>query len=361
VGSRHIASNVFELLGGLQTALLGLATVLFALLFTAANERFWSSVTLEGILLSSSWLGILAIGTTFAFSTGAADFSIMANTAFSGIVAAAISGSLSPIVGVPIAILASTAVGLLNAIIVVRFRVNGFLATLVMSGALRGVDYLCGRGNIGIPVTDDFIGSMLATTAGPFPLVFGLVVILALGGAFVMRWTTFGRTFLAVGGNPVAARLAGLNPSRTVMLGYLISGASAGVGGIVLASRLGAGIPAAAAGQELSMFGAVLIAGTSLWGGRANVVGSIVAIVLLAMVYSGLVLSDYPERLQQILAGILLIASVWYVQSNLEERLRRLRLRETRHAGPDSGLCSVPQGGVGSGPDPSPNPNKDVR
>ena len=100
------------------------------------------------------------------------------------------------------------------------------------------------------------------------------------------------------------------------MIGYLISGAAAGIGGIVLASRLGAGIPAAAVNQELSLFGAVLIAGTSLWGGRANVVGSIVAILLLQIIYTGLVLSGYPERLQPILASILLIASVWYVQSD---------------------------------------------
>ena len=188
------------------------------------------------------------------------------------------------------------------------------------------------------------MGHVLATEIGPFPVVFGLVLILAVGGAFVMRWTRFGRTLLAVGGSPAAARLAGLDPSRTIMIGYLISGAAAGIAGIVLASRLGAGIPAAAANQELALFGAVLIAGTSLWGGRANVVGSIVAILLLQIVYTGLVLSGYPERLQPILASILLIASVWYVQSDTVDLLQRLRLRRPKPAdpGPPTG------GGAGS-------------
>jgi ribose/xylose/arabinose/galactoside ABC-type transport system permease subunit len=207
-----------------------------------------------------------------------------------------------------------------------------------MAGAVRGVDYLMGRGTVGIGVTDDFMGRVLAIVIGPFPLVFALVVLLALGGAFVMRWTRFGRTLLAVGGNPAAARLAGLDASRTVMIGYVISGVSAGIGGVVLASRLGAGIPAAAAGQELALFGAVLIAGTSLWGGRANVVGSIVAIVLLQVVYSGLVLSGYPERLQQILAAVLLLASVWYVQSDVEDRIRRFRRRGPGSADPGAAL-----------------------
>jgi putative xylitol transport system permease protein len=344
VNGRRTIRNVFDLLGGFQTLLLVAALVLAVLIFVVQNPQFLSSATVRSILLSSSWFGILAVGTTFALATGAADFSIMANTALSGIVAAAVSGTLSPVIGVPAAIVAAMTVGLLNGVIVVRFRVNGFLATLVMAGAVRGVDYLLGRGTTGVAVTDDFMGHVLAIEFGPFPAVFGLVVVLALGGAFVMRWTTFGRTLLAVGGSPGAARLAGLDPSRTVMIGYLISGAAAGIGGIVLASRLGAGIPAAGANQELALFGAVLIAGTSLWGGRANVVGSIVAIVLLQIVYTGLVLSGYPERLQPILASILLIASVWYVQSDAEDRLQRLRPRRPTRADPGP----PKKGGTGS-------------
>ena len=332
MSGRLVARNVFVLLGGFQTLLLGAAMCLAFLLFTIAVPVFLSSATINSILLSSAWFGILAVGTTFALAAGAADFSIMANTALSGIVAAGVSGSLSPVIGVPAAIGAAMAIGLVNGVIVVRFRVNGFLATLVMAGAVRGVDYLLGSGTRGIAVTDDFMGNVLALEIGPFPVTFGLVIVLALGGAFVMRWTRFGRTLLAVGGSPTAARLAGLDPSRTVMIGYLISGAAAGIGGIVLASRLGAGIPAAAVNQELALFGAVLIAGTSLWGGRANVVGSIVAILLLQIIYTGLVLSGYPERLQPILASILLIASVWYVQSDAGDRLQSLRLRLPRPA-----------------------------
>jgi putative xylitol transport system permease protein len=327
VSGRHVLRNVFDLLGGFQTVLLLIATALAVLFFAMNDPQFLSSFTILSVLLSSSWFGILAVGTTFALAAGAADFSIMATTALSGIVAAGVSGALSPVIGVPAAIAAAMAIGLLNGLIVVRFGVNGFLATLVMAGAVRGVDYLLGSGTRGIAVTDDFMGHVLALEVGPFPLVFGLVIVLALGGAFIMRWTRFGRTLLAVGGSPAAARLAGLDPSRTIMIGYLISGAAAGVGGIVLASRLGAGIPAAAVNQELSLFGAVLIAGTSLWGGRANVVGSIVAILLLQIVYTGLVLSGYPERLQPILASFLLLASVWYVQSDVVDLWRRFRPR----------------------------------
>ena len=161
MSGRHVVRNVFDLLGGFQTLLLVVAPLLAVLVFGIGNGQFLSSAD-QSILLSSAWFGILAVGTTFALAAGAADFSIMATTALSGIVAAGVSGSLSPVIGVPAAIGAAMAIGLVNGLIVVRFRVNGFLATLVMAGAVRGVDYLLGSGTRGIAVTDDFMGDVLA-------------------------------------------------------------------------------------------------------------------------------------------------------------------------------------------------------
>ena len=122
MNTRHIGRDIFDLVGGVPTILLGLATVMAVLVFSFANGQFVSSAIVASILLSSAWFGILAVGTTFALATGAADFSIMATTALSGIVAAGVSGALSPVIGIPAAILAAMTVGLLNGIIVVRLR-----------------------------------------------------------------------------------------------------------------------------------------------------------------------------------------------------------------------------------------------
>src|SRR5688572_10377906 len=107
MNGRHAIRGVLELVGGPHTILLAIATLVAILVFAASNPLFWSPATIRSILLSSSWFAILAVGTTFALATRAVDFSIMANTALAGIVAASVSGSLSPVIGVPAAILAA--------------------------------------------------------------------------------------------------------------------------------------------------------------------------------------------------------------------------------------------------------------
>ena len=113
VSARQVARNVFDLLGGFQTVLLAIAAVVAVVYFAMGNGQFLSEFTILSILLSSSWFGVLAVGTTFALAAGAADFSIMATTALSGIVAAGVSGSLSPVIGVPAAMAINGAVALL--------------------------------------------------------------------------------------------------------------------------------------------------------------------------------------------------------------------------------------------------------
>ena len=151
--------------------------------------------------------------------------------------------------------------------------------------------------------------------------------------ALAMDRTTFGRELLAVGGNPAAARLAGIPAARKMTAAYVISGIGAALGGILLAARLGAGIPASGTGQELTLFSAILIAGTPLWGGRANVIGSVVAIVLLTTLYTGLVLAGFPDRIRADRVGILLLFSIWLVARRSEgARLVPLHLIRGRPA-----------------------------
>jgi ribose/xylose/arabinose/galactoside ABC-type transport system permease subunit len=174
-------------------------------------------------------------------------------------------------------------------------------------------------------VDDWFMDDILPTDLGPIPLAFVVAVIVAAIAIVVVERTRVGRELLAVGGNPVAARLAGIPAARLTAAAYVVSGIGAALGGVLLAARLGAGIPASGAGQELTLFSAVLIAGTPLWGGRANVLGSVVAIVLLTTFYTGLILAGLPDRLQQIASGILLLFSIWLVAHS--ERMRSMRLR----------------------------------
>jgi ribose transport system permease protein len=320
-----------EWLGGVPTfVLLGLL-VLIVFVFALASETFAHERTLVTVLRSSAWIAVIAVTTTVALAAGAVDFSIMSTAALSGIVAAAASAAWTPFVGIPVALAAGALVGLLNALFVVRFKVNAFLATLVMAGAIRGVDFALGQGTRGVRVQDWFMADVLPEEVGLIPIAFVLSVVVMVVATVVMDRTRAGRELLAVGGNPTAARLAGIPSAHLLTVAYVVSGIGAALGGVLLAARLGAGIPASGTGQELTLFSAILIAGTPLWGGRANIVGSVVAIILLTTLYTGLVLAGFPDRIQQIASGILLLFSIWLVARRSEgARLIPLRLSRAR-------------------------------
>lgn len=327
-----------EAAGGVATGLLLLSLGAICVLFTLATDDFATSATAASVLLSASWLAVLAVGTSLALAAGAIDFSIMGSVALTGLVAADIGASAGPAAGVAAALAVGLAVGLANALVVVRLRVNPFLATLAMGGLLRGIDFLLGQGTLGISVEDGLLGDWLLREWHSVPYAFLVVLVCAVAGVWIAGYTTFGRRLLAVGGNPSAARLAGIPPLRVQTYGYAISGAASALAGILLASRLGAGVPAAGTGQELTLFSAVLIGGTSLWGGRVNVLGSVLAIVFLTALYSGLVLSGQSEHLQSVVSGVLLVVSVWLVQS----RRRRLRIgRGERRTGGAVGVAAA--------------------
>lgn len=320
LAARHLAAS----LGGMPSLLLVGGLGLLCLLFALATEDFATEATLRTVLLSGAWLAVLAVGTSLALAAGAIDFSIMANVALTGLVAAKLAAT-HPTLGILAGLGVGALVGLANSVFVVGLGVNPFLGTLAMLGALRGIDLMIGDGTVGISVTDSFLGDVLLRDAAGVPYAFLIVTVVTVVAVWAMGYTVFGRRLIAVGGNAEAARLAGIRPRRVQTYGYLISGVAAGCAGILLASRLGAGVPLAGNGQELTLFSAVLIGGTSLWGGRANVLGSLLAVLLLTTLYSGLVLSGHSEYWQGIVSGCLLIVSVWLVQ---RETGRSLSLRD---------------------------------
>jgi ribose/xylose/arabinose/galactoside ABC-type transport system permease subunit len=304
------------MVGGTPTVLLGVGIVLVVAVMTVAVPTFASGATARTVMLSTTWIGILAIGTTMALAAGAIDFSIAAIVAFSGIVTAAVAAEVGGVLGSVAGILAGAAFGLINAVLVVRLRLNPFLATLASGTALRGFCYLLSEtANTGITINDEFLLQTLgASFERSVPYVFLLLVAITLVATWVMSESAFGRSLIAVGGNPSAARLVGIRPERSKVVAYVLSGAFAGVAGVLLASRIGSGLPAAALGQELTLFSAVLLGGTALWGGRSNVVGSVAAVLFMSVLYTGIVLAGLPNRIPGLVSSMLLVFSIWITQ-----------------------------------------------
>ena len=316
-----------RLAGALASPLVYISVALLVslVIFIVIVPRFGTTKNLAGIGAASASLGVMAVGATLALGAGAIDFSIAGNAAMTGSIAAVVAANTFPEMGIIVGLLAAVIVGLVNATVTIRFRVNAFIATLAMAGSLRGISFVVSN-SVGVFVDLGPLVTIGQGKVGDIPYsVFFFVVIAVLGG-WILRSTTLGRSMLAVGGDPAAARIAGIRTEPVQYIGYIASALAAGMAGLLLTGRAGVAVPQAASGTELLVFSAVLLGGTSLNGGRATVLGSVLGILFLNTLYTGLVLAKVSPYWQTIIQGALLIVAVRLVQLRSEGRdpLQRL-------------------------------------
>ncbi|HBG97404.1 MAG TPA: sugar ABC transporter permease [Rhodobacteraceae bacterium] len=301
-----------------------LALILICVGLAIGNEYFLSTRNILNVLRQTSINGILAIGMTFVILTRGIDLSVGSVVAFAGVVSASLAttSSTAMVAGGPypalLALAAGLAVGMasgaVNGVIVSRFAVPAFVATLGMLSAARGLTLLYAGGRPVPALTPEyrFIGT--GDLFGiPMPVViFALVFLLAW---WVLGATRFGRNVYAVGGNPHAATVAGINVRRTRLMVYVISGGLAGLAGMILAARTGSALTQAGIAYELDAIAAVVIGGTSLAGGVGRVTGTLIGALLIGVVNNGLDLMGVESYYQQVIKGVLIVAAVMLDQA----------------------------------------------
>jgi inositol transport system permease protein len=301
---------------------------LFALMivFSITQPRFLETVNLLNVMRQISITGLMALGMTFVILTGGIDLSVGSVLALAGIVAATVakgsagtSLSLDPAtaVGHPwylallAALLVGASAGLLQGLAIIILRVPPFVVTLGGLSIFRGLTlWWSGGGPIsGFPVNFRWWGNGLIASI-PAPVV--LFLALALVCHVVLRHTRYGRDIYAVGGNPEAARLSGLNVRGAVLSVYIIAGAMAGLAGFILSARLNAAEAVAGIGYELTVIASVIIGGTSLFGGAGSIGGTVIGAILIGVLVNGLVLNNVSSYVQQIIIGAIIIAAVGF-------------------------------------------------
>jgi len=307
--------------------------VILAVIFTSQQPAFASEQNFWFLLRQNFVYGILAVGMTFVILTGGIDLSVGSLLAFAGLVAAAVAkGSNWRDVGNPdaggtavlMAALAAVAVGsvagLIHGFAIAKLKVPAFVVTLGGLAAWRGAAQVMSQGQPINKFSDDyrFWG---AGFVGPAPVPVIIFAGFVLFGYLVLRFTTYGRSIYAVGGNPEAARLSGLNTTGLIMSVYVISGFCAGLCGFLLTARLGAAEVVAGQGYELIVIAAVVIGGTSLFGGEGSVLGTLVGTLLIGVLYSGLSINNVNPYFQPIIIGVIVVLSVYLDQ--LAKRRRR--------------------------------------
>ena len=295
------------------------AFAVLCIALSIASPYFLEPQNLINILRQTSINGVLAIGMTFVILTRGIDLSVGSVAALAGIVATSFA-TRSAIAGIPgapypavLAIAAGIGVGavagVLNGGITTRFRVPPFVVTLGMLSTARGLTLLYAGGR---PIPNLSPGFR----AIGVDEVFGLPVpIIVLAIAFAASWwvlgfTRFGRHVYASGGNPRAARSSGVNVDRVRLAVYIISGAAAALGGIMLAARTGSGLTQAGISYELDAIAAVVIGGTSLSGGVGSVVGTLFGALIIGVLNNGLDLLGVDSNYQQIFKGLMIVGAV---------------------------------------------------
>ncbi|HEY1774726.1 MAG TPA: ABC transporter permease [Solirubrobacteraceae bacterium] len=270
---------------------------------------FLSLHNIANLLDQNSGLGIVACGATIVMIAGSFDLSLGAIFALSGIVAVDVANAGSPVEGFVAGIAVGAAAGLLNGVLVTVFRVNAFLATLATTLVFGGI---CTWITGGFEVNSNgpsfaWIGT---ATAGDFTastlIFFGWVIVTAI----VLSLTVFGRHTYAVGGNAEAARLAGIQVNLIRTATFVLGGTSASLAGVISASRFTSGNPDVPTTLALNAIAAVVIGGTSLFGGSGAIWRTVVGVLFLGMVVNGFNLLNWLPFTQDIATGAIIVIAV---------------------------------------------------
>jgi ribose transport system permease protein len=307
--------------------------VILAILVVAMgilSPYFFRSNNLTNLGFQTAVIAALAIGQLMVILTRGIDLSVGSTVALTGVLAAAVGATgwgahLVPVLAVALA--AGLGVGLVNGVVYVVGRVpHPFIVTLATLGAVRGLALIISGGETKttIPAGVVTIGS---GTVGIVPVSIIIVLGVALVAWVLLSRTQWGRWIYAIGGEPEAAKRAGLPVGRLLISVYALCGLLAGLAGIITAGRTSAGSPTAGNLLELDAITAVIVGGASFFGGRGTVVNALVGALILGVVRNGLDLLDVSAFYQQFAIGVIIIASVELdvARGYLEERLRALQ------------------------------------
>jgi ribose transport system permease protein len=288
-----------------------LALGLLCLALSLASDAFLTGANIVNVLRQAALLFLLASGVTLVILTAGLDLSVGANVAMSACLAATLLKSTGSIA---LAVCAGLGCGLLigiaNGLLITLIRIPPFIATYGMLWILHGITYWFMKGETihGFPAAFRAVGS--GHWLGiPIP-VFLMVAFLAVGVVFAQR-TRWGQEIYAVGANPEAARLSGVPVKRRLVLVYAVSGAMAGLASLIFLARLNSAEGDIGEALTLPAIAAVLIGGTSLFGGVGSVFGTLIGALILTLVLNGMNLLAINANWQPVVTGVIVVAAVF--------------------------------------------------
>jgi ribose transport system permease protein len=258
-----------------------------------------------------AFVGVVAVGQTLLMIAGEFDLSVGSVAGLTSYIAAALMAErdLPVFLSVLIALGIGALIGVVNGLVVVRLHVPSFVATIGMLYIAAGLTTTISQGRYVRDLPAEFTSFGLATPLG-LSWAFFILIALVIAAELFLRRTVAGRSVYAVGGDPNTARLLSVDPGIVKVALFALVGTLAALGGVLLIAKTGAGSAQTGTGWELLVVGAVVIGGTSLWGGAGTVVGTLLGLMIMQTVTQGLVLSGLASYWQTIAVGVLVMASM---------------------------------------------------
>jgi ribose transport system permease protein len=316
------------LLHGATGRNLGLVIALVALCVfgvITAGERFASIDNVLTILRLASVIGVLSIGMTFVITGGGIDLSVGSVVGLASVWASTLATQTMAqdthwVVMVGCALLVGLGAGLVNGVLIAYGKVVAFIATLAMLVSARGLAEIIANRQTQIVKVQGFLDFFRDDFIG-IPTLVWIFVVVAVAGWVLLNRTTFGRRTIAVGGNPEAARLAGIKVKRHTMYLYALSGLAAGIGGVMMLGRTTAGSSTNGQLYELDAIAAVVVGGTLLIGGRGTIVGTVLGVLIFSTLTNVFTQNNLSISAQAIAKGVIIVVAV-LLQQRIAERSR---------------------------------------
>lgn len=285
--------------------------ILMVIIVTIINPNFISFGNLMDVFRTASYYLIVGAPLTLLLISMDMDLSIGAVTAFGGVICMfAMKAGIPMVLCILLGILAGAVVGILKAWMIVDCELPALIVTLGIQYAVNGIVSITTKGMSVSGATEGFKVLGQGRVFGTIYLTIIFAVVIAVGFQVVLSKTKYGRSVFAVGGNPETARLAGIPVKKRRKQIHVMVSAFSALAGVLMASRFASAQASAGAGTELTIMAAVIIGGTSLYGGSGSVMGSILGCLLLSVISNGLVLIRIDSFWQNLIFGIILLVSL---------------------------------------------------
>ncbi len=286
-------------------------TTVLILLAAVLVDGFASLDNITDVFTRAAPIGIVAVGMTFVvISANYLDLSVVAQVATAAVVLIGVSNETNIPVAMGLALLIALIYGLVNGVAVGVFKANAVIVTLSTTFIGLGLLRWASGGSIYFGPEDGPIRSFGTTEIGPFPLSMIALVVIAFALNFVLHRTTFGFMVKSFGSNPQATRLAGVNTAWIVIGAFTLSGLGAMIGGFVLAAFSNTAVSAMSDGFDFEALAAIIVGGTSVFGGRGSVLRTLLGVVFVSVLTNIMVLSGLGFGFQQMAIGALIVLAV---------------------------------------------------